>query len=142
MRRPPRSTQSRSSAASDVYKGQDFLIGQLDQSVLLCEQDARIHSELRENAELQHEIEKRDCQINELDLKFQETALQLEQLQDYGKQQAQVQVQQAKHVSALEQRLNAIYGSFSWKLMGPVRRVSRTLQAETESDNNESDSDK
>ena len=118
------------------------LIGQLDQSVLLCEQDARIHSKLRENAELQHEIEKRDCQINGLDLKFQETALQLEQLQDYGKQQAQVQVQQAKHVSALEQRLNAIYGSFSWKLMGPVRRVSRTLQAETESDNNKSDSHK
>ena len=141
----------------------NFLIGQLDQSVLLCEQDARIHSELRENAELQHEIEKRDCQINELDLKFQETASQLERLQDYSKQQAQqaqvqaqqaqVQAQQAQmqaqqaqmqaqHVSELEQRLNAIYGSLSWKLMSPVRRVSRILQAETESDNNESDSDK
>ena len=127
----------------------NFLIGQLDQSVLLCEQDARIHSELRENAELQHEIEKRDCQINELDLKFQETASQLERLQDYSKQQAQqaqVQAQQAQmqaqHVSELEQRLNAIYGSLSWKLMSPVRRVSRILRAETESDNNESDSDK
>ncbi len=133
------------------------LIGQLDQSVLLCEQDARIHSELRENAELQHEIEKRDCQINELGLKFQETASQLEQLQDYSRQQEQLQAQQeqqkqqeqqeqqeqqARHVSELEQRLNAIYGSLSWKLMGPVRRVGRTLQAETESDNNKSDSHK
>ena len=140
----------------------NFLIGQLDQSVLLCEQDARIHSELRENAELQHEIEKRDCQINELDLKFQETASQLEQQQDYSKQQArlqgqlqaqlqaqlQVQLQQeqqeqkAQHINELEQRLNAIYDSLSWKLMGPVRRVSRTLRAETEPDNNKSDSDK
>ena len=116
-------------------------------------EDARIHSELRENAELQHEIEKRDCQINELDLKFQETASQLEQQQDYSKQQAQQAQQaqtqaqtqaqmQAQHVSELEQRLNAIYGSLSWKLMSPVRRVSRILRAETESDNNESDSDK
>lgn len=111
------------------------LIGQLDQSVLLCEQDARIHSELLKNAELQHEIEKRGSQINELDVKLQDTASQLEQLQDHSKQQSQ-------HVSELEQGMNAIYSSLSWKLMGPVRRVSRTLTTKTESDNNKPDSDK
>lgn len=111
------------------------LIGQLDQSVLLCEQDARIHSELIKNAELQHESEKRGHQINKLDLKLQIAVSQLEQLQDHSKRQAQ-------HVSELEQRLNAIYDSLSWKLMGPVRRVKRTLATETDSDNNASDSDK
>src|SRR5659263_223957 len=30
IRRPPRSTQSRSSAASDVYKRQDFDLGEVD----------------------------------------------------------------------------------------------------------------
>ncbi|PCI75899.1 MAG: hypothetical protein COB20_11795 [SAR86 cluster bacterium] len=111
------------------------LIGQLDQSVLLCEQDAHIHSELRKNAELQHEIEKRDIQINELDLRRQDTASQLEQLQAYSEQQAQ-------HASELEQRLDAIYNSLSWKLMGPVRRVGRILTTEKNSDSSESDSDK
>jgi hypothetical protein len=125
------------------------LIGQLDQSVLLCEQDAQIHSELRKNAELQHEIEKLDSQINGLDsqingldsqingldLKLLDTASQLKQLKDHSKQQAQ-------HVGELEKRLNAIYDSLSWKLMGPVRRVSRTLTKEKEFGNNESDSDK
>ena len=103
------------------------LIGQLDQSVLLCEQDARIHSELKKNAELQHEIEKRDSQIGELKLQLQNTASQLEQLQVHSKQQAQ-------HVSELEQRLNAIYDSSSWKLMGPVRRIGRVLTTEKDSD--------
>ena len=111
------------------------LIGQLDQSVLLCEQEARIHSELKKNAELQHEIEKRANQINELELQVRDTASQLEQLHVHSKQQAQ-------HVSELEQRLNAIYDSLSWKLMGPVRRVGRVLTTELESDSNESDSDK
>ena len=111
------------------------LIGQLDQSVLLCEQEARIHSELKKNAELQHEIEKRANQINELELQVRDTASQLEQLHVHSKQQAQ-------HVSELEQRLNVIYDSLSWKLMGPVRRVGRVLTTELESDSNESDSDK
>jgi len=111
------------------------LIGQLDQSVLLCEQDARIHSELKKNAELQHEIENRDIKINELDLRLQDTASQLEQLQAHSKQQT-------RHVSELERRLEAIYASLSWKLMGPVRRVGRILTTGKNSDNSESDSDK
>jgi len=56
--------------------------------------------------------------------------------------QQEQQEQKAQHINELEQRLNAIYDSLSWKLMGPVRRVSRTLRAETEPDNNKSDSDK
>jgi len=111
------------------------LIGQLDQSVLLCKQDARIHSELIKNAELQHEIEKQGSQINELDLQLQDTASQLDHLQEHSNRQAQ-------HVRELEQRLNEIYDSLSWKLMGPVRRVSRTLTTETDSGSSESDSDK
>jgi hypothetical protein len=111
------------------------LIGQLDQSVLLCEQDARIHSELKKNAELQHEIENRDIKINELDLRLQDTASQLEQLQAHSEQQT-------RHVNELERRLDAIYVSLSWKLMGPVRRVGRILTTGKNSDNSELDSDK
>lgn len=118
------------------------LIGQLDQSVLLCEQDLRIHRELQKNAELQHEIEKRELQLNELKLQLQNTALQLqntalqlEQLQTHSQQQSQ-------HVSELEQRLNNIYDSTSWKLMGPVRRVGRALSADKDSDSHDSGSDK
>lgn len=111
------------------------LIGQLDQSVLLCEQDARIHSELQKNAALQHEIEKRDIQLNELSLQLQNTAAQLEQLQKHSQHQSQ-------HVSELEQRLNSIYDSTSWKLMGPARRVGRALSADKNSDNHDSGSDK
>lgn len=111
------------------------LIGQLDQSVLVCEQDARIHDELKKNSALQHEIEKRDIQINELKLQVQDTASQLAQLQSHSQQQSQ-------HVSELEQRLNAIYDSRSWKLMGPVRRVGRALTTDKGSDNNDSGSNK
>ena len=125
------------------------LIGQLDQSVLLCEQDARIHSELKKNAELQHEIEKRDTNIieldlhtNELDLRINELKLQilnnvsqLEQLHLHSKQQAQ-------HLSDLERGLNTIYDSASWKLMGPIRRVGRILGAGKNSKSGDSDSDK
>jgi len=111
------------------------LIGQLDQSVLLCEQDARIHSELKRNAELQHEIEKQKGQINDLDLQLQDSVSQLNRLQTHSKKQAQ-------HVSELEESLNTIYNSPSWKLMGPVRRAGRLLKTEKVSDSNKSDSDK
>ena len=111
------------------------LIGQLDQSVLLCEQDARIHAELQKNAELQHEVEERDVRLNELKLQLQNTALQLEQLQTHSQQQSQ-------HVSELEQRLNSIYDSTSWRIMGPVRRVGRALSAGNDSDSHDSGSDK
>ena len=108
------------------------LIGQLDQSVLLCEQDAQIHIELKKNAELQHEIEKRDSQISELNLQLDNTTLQLEDLQKTS----------ALHIKILEQRVNSIYESTSWKLMGPARRLRRMLKADEDSDNNESNSDK
>ena len=125
------------------------LIGQLDQSVLLCEQDAQIHRELQRNAELQHGIEKRDTkmnerdiqineldlQINELDLQILNSVSQLEQLQLHSERQAQ-------HVSELELRLNTIYDSASWKLMGPIRRVGRTLTADKNSESDSSASDK
>jgi glycosyltransferase involved in cell wall biosynthesis len=125
------------------------LIGQLDQSVLLCELDAQIHSELKRNAELQHEIEKRDTKINELELRINELELQrneldlqilnsvsqLEQLQLHSERQSQ-------HISELELRLNTIYDSASWKLMGPVRRVGRTLTADKNSDRDSTESDK
>lgn len=108
------------------------LVGQLDQSVLLCEQDARIHSELNRNAELQHEIEERNIQISQLNLNLDNTSSQLEQLQKDN----------ALHVAVLEQQLNSIYESTSWKLMGPVRRLGRVLGADGHSDSNESNSDK
>ena len=63
------------------------LIGQLDQSVLLCEQDAQIHRELKRNAELQHEVNSRDMQINELDQQIAYTQSQLGQLQAHSEQQ-------------------------------------------------------
>ena len=55
------------------------LIGQLDQSVLLCDQDTRIHSELKKNAELQYEIENRDTKIIDLNLQILNNVLHLEQ---------------------------------------------------------------
>jgi glycosyltransferase involved in cell wall biosynthesis len=123
------------------------LIGQLDQSVLLCEQNARIHRELRKNAELQHEIEKQGIQINELDLHLKDTTSHLKQLQAHSEQiqahSEQVQAHnklQARHVSELEKRLNIIYHSASWKLLGPVRRLGRALSKEKYSDGNDSDS--
>lgn len=111
------------------------LIGQLDQSVLLCEQDVQIHSELKKIAELQNEIEKRDIQINEFDLRLQDTVSQFEQLHAHSEQQTQ-------HVSELEQRLDSIYNSKSWKLMGPVRRVGRILTVGKNPDSSESELDK
>ncbi|GJM11780.1 MAG: hypothetical protein DHS20C12_01830 [Pseudohongiella sp.] len=107
------------------------LIGQLDQSVLLCEQDARIHSELKRNADLQHEIEKRDMQVNELNQRLTEAASQLEQLKQVSSQ----------HIHELEQRLNSIYGSTSWKLMGPVRRIARAVSKNKNSEIIDSDAD-
>lgn len=117
------------------------LIGQLDQSVLLCEQDARIHSELEKNAELQHQIEKRDTeiikhdlQINELNLQILNQVSHLEQLQLHSEKQA-------LHISELERGLNTIYDSPSWKLMGPVRRISRAIRPGKNFGSDESNSD-
>ncbi len=198
-------------------KQMNALIGQLDQSVLLCEQDAQVHSTLRKNAELQHEIEKRDININEislekkeltlradglslekddlatrvnelslmkgqLELRVNEISLEKEELtlkadnlalekEDLAsrvnelslkKEQLDLRVnelslkkgqlelkilntlsqleqlqlhseQQSRHVNTLEQSLNAIYNSTSWKLMGPVRRIGRALWAKKNS---------
>lgn len=108
------------------------LIGQLDQSVLLVERDAQLHSELQRNAKLQHEIEKRDMQLNDAALRLRDVESQLDQLRQHSGQQAE-------HVAELEGRLNAIYASPSWKLMGPVRRVSRALGTGRDEDNKETD---
>jgi glycosyltransferase involved in cell wall biosynthesis len=153
------------------------LIGQLDQSVLLCELDAQIHSELKRNAELQHEIEKRDTKINELDLRINELDLRINELElqrnelelqrnELELQRNELELQrneldlqilnsvsqleqlqlhsehQSQHISELELRLNTIYDSASWKLMGPVRRVGRTLTADKNSDRGSTESDK
>ena len=118
------------------------LIGQLDQSVLLCEQDARIHSELKKNAELQHEIEKRDTLIIELNLQIINKASHLEQQAQHVSELNSQLEQQAQHVSKLERVLNIIYNSASWKLMGPIRRAGRILGADKNSDSDVSDSDK
>ena len=153
------------------------LIGQLDQSVLLCELDAQIHSELKRNAELQHEIEKRDTKINEFELQISELELQRNdldlQISELELQRNELELQrnelelqrngldlqilnsvsqleqlqlhserQSQHISELELRLNTIYDSASWKLMGPVRRVGRTLTADKNSDRDSTESDK
>ena len=118
------------------------LIGQLDQSALLMEQDAQIHAELKRNAELQHEVNKRGMQINELDQQIAYTQSQLGQLQAHSEQQAQHINELKQHISELEQRLNAIYDSVSWKLMGPVRRVGRVLLTDKPSDADSSDLDR
>jgi len=125
------------------------LIGQLDQSVLICEQDARLHSELKKNAELQHEIEKRDARIIELNLQILNKESHLEQ-QAQHVSELNLQIlsnathleQQAQHVSKLERGLNTIYDSTSWKLMGPFRRAGRILGTDKNSDSNDSNSDK
>ena len=111
------------------------LIGQLDQSVLLVEQDAQIHRELEKSAALQHALETRDMQINDLNLKVRDLESQLAALEKHSEQQVQ-------HVAELEQRLHAIYESTSWKLMGPVRRVSRALASSKSSDTEHSGSDR
>ncbi|MEX0963229.1 MAG: glycosyltransferase [Pseudohongiellaceae bacterium] len=103
------------------------LIGKLDQSLLLVEQNARIHKELEKNAQLQHEVEQRDMQLNE-------TNSILDQLKLHSERQS-------NHVNELEQRLNAIYDSTSWKLMGPVRRVGRAFTRGSSSDVDKSNSD-
>ena len=139
------------------------LVGRLDQSVLLCEQDARIHNELSKNAELQHEIEKRnmkiderdlqigdrDLQINDRDLRIEERDLQINgldlQILNNVSRLKQLQLQseqQAQHVSELERRLNSIYDSNSWKLMGPVRRIGRILDSNRNSVSDDSNSEK
>lgn len=125
------------------------LIGQLDQSVLLCEQSAQIHRELERNAELQHEIENRDTKINELDLQIDELDLQINELKlqilNKLSQLEKLQLlsdQQDQHISKLEQRLNAIYDSLSWRLMGPVRRAGRALRANKNSSSDDSELDK
>jgi chromosome segregation ATPase len=138
--------------------------------VLLCELDAQIHSELKRNAELQHEIEKRDTKINELDLRINELDLRINELElqrnELELQRNELELQrneldlqilnsvsqleqlqlhsehQSQHISELELRLNTIYDSASWKLMGPVRRVGRTLTADKNSDRDSTESDK
>ena len=91
------------------------LIGQLDQSVVLCDQDARIHSELKKNAELQHEIEKRDTKIIEIKSHleqqtqhFNELNLQILSNVSHLEQQAQhineLNLQILSNVSHLEQQ--------------------------------------
>lgn len=104
------------------------LIGHLDQSLLLTELNERIHTELQRNDALQHEIELRNIALSEKDA-------ELEHLRSHGERQA-------THVRELEQRLNAIYASPSWKLMGPVRRVGRALQLNKDSSSDQSGSDK
>jgi len=118
------------------------LIGQLDQSVLLCEQDARIHSELKKNAELQHEIEKRDIRMIALNSRLEQRDQHINELNLQILSNVSHLEQQAQHVSKLERELNTIYDSTSWKLMGPIRRVGRILGAGKNSDSDGSDSGK
>lgn len=108
------------------------LIGQLDQSVLVCEQDARIHSEMRKNVKLQNEIEKRKMEIDELNLNLSDTNSRLEQLK----------LNSTLHIKKLEQQLNTIYQSTSWKLMGPVRRAGRAFAKEQNISSSEKDAKK
>ena len=77
------------------------LIGQLDQSVLLCDQDTRIHSELKKNAELQSEIEKRDTKIIDLDLQILNNLSHLEQ---HAQHINELNLQILSNVSHLEQQ--------------------------------------
>lgn len=86
------------------------LIGHLDQSDLLCEKDARIHSERSKNEKLQHAIYEKIMQINTLNLQLE---------------------QHIQHANELEQQLNTIYNSMGWKLMGPARRITRALLGPT-----------
>jgi GT2 family glycosyltransferase/glycosyltransferase involved in cell wall biosynthesis len=78
------------------------LIGKLDQSVLLYDQDARIHSELKKNAELQHEIEKRDTKIIDLNLQILNNVSRLEQ---QAQQINELNLQILSNVSHLEQQI-------------------------------------
>ncbi len=118
------------------------LIGQLDQSallrdqsLLLVEQDAQIHRGLEKNAALQHDLETRDMQVNDLNLKIRDLESQLAALHDHNQRQGQ-------HIAELERRLNAIYESTSWKLMGPARRVGRAFASKKPSGTDHSESDR
>ena len=103
------------------------LIGQLDQSELLHEKDDRIRSELEKNHLLRQEISKLENRTDELSQQMQDTLSHSEV--------------QAQHIAELEQRLNTIYGSTSWKLMGPVRRIGRAISKSDDSRRSDSDSD-
>ncbi len=111
----------------------DLQIHELDAQ--LQKRDLQIHRELARIAELQDQIVRRDMQITELEHKNTDKDAQLQQLQNRSKEQA-------RHVSELEATLNAIYNSKSWKLMDPVRRVSRALFADKMGSTENSDSDK
>lgn len=118
------------------------LIGQLDQSVLLCEQDVKIHSGLQKNAELQHQIAQRNMQITELTQQIVELT---QQMQQRNMQIADLTLQrqkQARHTTLLETTLDTIYQSKSWKLMGPVRRIARALSSTATTNTDTPDSDK
>lgn len=116
------------------WTGEKFnaLIGDLDQSALIVEQDCKIHEELSRNAELQHEVEKRDVKIDEQGHEMRHLESQHEAMQKHSEHLSQQIEQQSAHIekqsqqaAELEDSLTTIYESISWKIMGPVRRAAR-----------------
>lgn len=96
------------------------LIGQLDQSVLLCEQDARIHSELKKNAELQHEIEKRNLQILNNVSQLEQQALQIISNVSHFKD-LEAHTEQLQHAHEL------IENSIFWRMTYPLRLLRNAV---------------
>jgi len=92
--------------------------------------------------ELSLEKEQLALRVNELSLEKEQLALRVNEL-SLEKEQLDLQIlsnlsqleQQARHICELEQSLNIIYNSISWKLMGPARRIHRALWASKNSNN-------
>ncbi len=118
------------------------LIGQLDQSVLVCEQNAQIHTEMQRNAELQDKLAQSEMQITELNQQISELDRQIDHKDSQLEQLQQHNQEQVRHVKVLEATLDAIYKSKSWKIMGPVRRVARVLTPDAAAKTDASEPDK
>ncbi|MDB0051363.1 glycosyltransferase [Gammaproteobacteria bacterium] len=110
------------------------LIGQLDQSVLLCDQDTRIHSELKKNAELQYEIENRDTKIIELDLQMEQQTQHMEQQTQHINElnlQMEQQTQNFKNLEAHTEQLQhaheLIEHSIFWRMTYPLRLLRNAV---------------
>ncbi len=100
--------------------GEQFnsLLGQLDQSALVAELDANVAKEHAANLAHQEQIAELLTQLEAATHEANVARAELQNTRD--SLQAQI--------ATLEQRLQALYNSTSWKLTGPLRRASRLLR--------------
>ena len=98
------------------------LLGSLDKSAELQQLAADLHTA---RVDLDAAIDKQNQLQGELEQARQHLTNKEQQLNDL-QQHAE---NQAQHINEISQTLHAIYNSPSWKLMGPFRRVHRSLKS-------------